>query len=318
MNQESLKKVALTDHTILITGPTGTGKSTLAEKIHQTSPRRAEKFVIVNLATLNGNLLESELFGHERGAFSGAITRRIGKLEQADGGTVLLDEIAELSPDLQTRLLETLNSKKIVPVGSNREIRLNVRIIAATHQDLPSRVRAGLFRSDLLFRINAFPLELPALKETPKLILVAARSYLDELGAHDYEMDASFKDALTAHSWPGNFRELKNVIAFAHTISETKTLSRCHLPDLLQDPSLPTRDLFRFPMDFHEAKDRFERDFLTEMLHRHGGRVNRTARETRISKVTLIEKIRKFGIDVNAMRVSEYAATKQPDLVRYL
>src|SRR3990167_1431203 len=157
-----LAKIAASESTILITGPTGTGKSCLAEKIHLASPRRSGRFVAINLATLNENLIESELFGHERGAFSGANLRRLGKLESAAGGSVFLDEIGELSPAMQTRLLEMLNSKVISPVGSNRVVRLDVRIIAATNRELAGMVERGEFRADLFFRINTFQVELPA------------------------------------------------------------------------------------------------------------------------------------------------------------
>jgi DNA-binding NtrC family response regulator len=193
-----------------------------------------------------------------------------------------------------------------------------VRIIAATHQNLVRRVAEGLFRSDLLFRINAFPISLPALKDSPEKIIETARSYLNELGAFDYEMAPSFSQTLMNYGWPGNYRELRNVIAFAHTLSETKTLLPCHLPSGFDQESKAEDPVNPFPIDFQLAKEQFERSFLTEMLYRHGGRVNLTARETKISKVTLIDKIRRFGIDVNAIRISAYQATNKPELVRYI
>lgn len=319
-----LPKIAAGESTILVTGPTGAGKSVLAERIHRLSARRERRFVSVNLATLNENLIESELFGHERGAFSGANLKRIGKLESANGGTVFLDEIGELSPSMQTRLLEVLNSKIISPVGSNRDIRLDVRVIAATNRSLADMVAAGTFRADLYFRINTFAIDLPALAKNPEAIPARARDFL-RLAAGDRPAPAfsdCFLAAIRAYAWPGNLRELKNAVEYALTVAEPgRELLAADLPQYIQRSpcgSASATTYGNFPVNFHEAKDRFERDYIHAMLTRFGGRINLTSRETQLSKVTLIDKIRKFQIDVNALRIAAYGRTKQSDLVRYL
>ncbi|MGZ3711953.1 MAG: sigma 54-interacting transcriptional regulator, partial [Bdellovibrionota bacterium] len=232
MNLVQIKKFAATGHTILITGRTGTGKSYLAKQIHDWSPRQNARFVCVNLATLSENLIESELFGHEKGAFSGADSKRIGKLESGNGGTIFLDEIGELPPRLQTKLLEALNSQTITPVGSNREIRLDIRIVAATNQDLISLVREGGFREDLYFRLNTFEIGLPELRADPRRITQLASAFLAS-AAHRSEVlppavSGDFLAILESYTWPGNVRELKNCMDYALAMCGGATLQPEH------------------------------------------------------------------------------------------
>lgn len=312
-----ISKLAATPHTILITGRTGTGKSYLARKIHDASPRRLARFVVINLATLSENLIESELFGHEKGSFSGADMRRTGKLESANGGTAFLDEIGELSPRLQTKLLEALNSHSISPVGSNRDIQLNIRVIAATNRDLRKMVKEGTFREDLYFRLNTFQVELANLAAEPARIpTLAARFAAEAAGKQEKEfqsMTPEFLDALRRYHWPGNVRELKNSIEYALAMSETGTLSPESLPLYVRDEPPPEAggNAVAFPSDYREAKNGFERSYLNEILRRFDGRINHTAKETGLSKVTLIEKIRRYNIDVKRIKYGVYASQEK-------
>jgi len=308
-----LRKLAGTSHTILITGRTGTGKSHLAREIHNLSPRRLGRFVAINLATLSENLIESELFGHEKGAFSGADMKRTGKLESAGGGTAFLDEIGELTPRLQTKLLEALNSHTISPVGSNREIQLNIRVIAATNRDLRKMVTTGEFREDLYFRLNTFQVELPCLGTEPERVLsLAARFALEsaEKQGKSYSgMAPAFLNELKRYHWPGNVRELKNAMEYSVAMNEGGNLSLPDLPSYLQlEECGSAATLTSYPTDYREAKSHFEKDYLSEVLKRFEGRINHTARESGLSKMTLIEKIRRYNIDIKRIKYGAHVA----------
>lgn len=320
--KDLIQTIARTNSTVLITGSTGTGKSHLARKIHDMSRRAGKRFIAVNLATLSENLLESELFGHERGAFSGADTKRVGKLELANEGTVFLDEIGELNIRLQTKLLEVLNSKTICPVGSNREQKLDIRIVAATNRNLARMVGEGLFREDLYFRLNIFEIPLKDLKDENHRIIPLAEGFAQRAAVEQYQsyngMEEDFKDVLLGYAWPGNVRELKNAVDFAVAVSGGECLRAEFLPayarknlgasqpvpvPALQGPA-PAKP--HFPIDYHEWKAQSEKAYLCEVLKCFEGKINRTARETRLSKVTLIDKIRKYGIDVEALKYERY------------
>lgn len=318
----SLLKMARTDSILLLTGRTGTGKSHLAREIHDASARRAGKFVAINLATLSENLIESELFGHERGAFSGADIRRTGKLESANGGTVFLDEIGELPPRLQTKLLEALNSLTISPVGSNREIALNVRIITATNRDLAQMVQEGTFREDLYFRINTFEIHLPDLAAEPSRILPLAENFARGAAKIQQREFSSFtpelEAALEAYTWPGNVRELKNAMEFAVAMSNSGDIGADCLPPfvkLAKKANVRVPFAVSYPTDFREAKCHFERTYLEEILLRFDGRINLTAKRSGLSKVTLIDKIRRYDIDIPTIKYKAHiAATSQVTL----
>jgi DNA-binding NtrC family response regulator len=312
------KKMAASPHTILITGRTGTGKSHLAKEIHEASPRRDGRFVTINLATLSENLIESELFGHEKGAFSGADVKRVGKLESANGGTAFLDEIGELPPRLQTKLLEALNGHVICPVGSNREVALNIRVVAATNRDLRKMVAAGTFREDLYFRVNTFQLELPDLAACPEKIPLLAAQFAFEaaerVGRSSPVLSAELLLALRRYPWPGNVRELKNCMEFAVAMSNEGRLEEECLPPYLKGEAAPASqpaETGGYPSDYREAKSHFERSYLNAILKRYEGRINLTARETGLSKVTLIEKIRRYEIDVKRIKFGAYAQENQ-------
>jgi NtrC-family two-component system response regulator AlgB len=234
---ETAFAAASSDATILLTGESGTGKNVLARQIHEWSSRRERPFVIVNCTTLSEHLLESELFGHMKGSFTGAIKDKPGRLEAANGGTVFLDEIAELSPGLQSKFLRFLEDERFERVGGEQTIKVDARIIAATNRSLPQEISSERFRSDLYYRLNVISLRVPALRERPEDILALAEMFLTETAARNNRTGLQFSDdarkALIAYSWPGNVRELRNAIERAVVLSRGTTLRKDDLPDIL-------------------------------------------------------------------------------------
>jgi len=222
-------KVARTDSTVLITGETGTGKELIARAIHKRSDRATRPFVSVNCAAIPRELIASELFGHEKGAFTGALQRRIGRFELAEGGTLFLDEIGELPAETQIALLRVLQEKEFQRVGSNQTIQANVRVIAATHRDLPAAIEAGTFRSDLYYRINVFPLEVPALRDRQEDIRLLVEYFIDryahKTGKQIRNIGRKSMERLQSYPWPGNIRELQNVIERSVILCDSETFS---------------------------------------------------------------------------------------------
>ena len=222
-------KVAASDSTVLITGETGTGKELIARAIHKRSKRAGRAFVSVNCAAIPKELVPSELFGHEKGAFTGALQRRLGRFEFAEGGTIFLDEIGELPPETQVALLRVLQEREFQRVGSNQSIRADVRVVAATHRDLPAAVEAGEFRSDLFYRINVFPIHIPPLRERPEDIRLLVEYFIhrfaSKAGKHIRHIERKSLDRLEAYRWPGNIRELQNVVERSLIVSEADTFS---------------------------------------------------------------------------------------------
>jgi NtrC-family two-component system response regulator AlgB len=229
------RKVAVTDSTILITGESGTGKTLLAKIVHDGSARAKGPFAVVNCATLSENLLESELFGHVRGAFTGAVKDKMGRLQVADSGTVFLDEIGEISPNLQTKLLRFLQEREFERVGDTKTIRVDVRIIAATNKDLEREVRDGRFREDLYFRLNVIDLHMPSLRQRPDDILQLSEQLLNRsfmaTGRKPRPLDDTAKRAIQAYAWPGNIRELKNALERAAILCTGEAVCLEDLPD---------------------------------------------------------------------------------------
>jgi transcriptional regulator with GAF, ATPase, and Fis domain len=223
-----LKLVAATDATVLVQGETGTGKELIAKAIHDRSPRRDHAFVKLNVAAIPSTLLESELFGHERGAFTGALSRRVGRFEQAQSGTIFLDEIGELHPELQPKLLRLLQEREFQRLGGAETLSSNVRLISATNRDLRSLVRAGSFRADLYYRLSVFPLELPPLRARPEDIPSLAEHFLGELakelGKPPPRLSTAALAKLERHAWPGNVRELRNVLERAMILADGSEL----------------------------------------------------------------------------------------------
>jgi PAS domain S-box-containing protein len=222
-------KVARTDSTVLITGETGTGKELIARAIHKRSPRAARAFVSVNCAAIPRDLIASELFGHEKGAFTGALQRRMGRFELAEGGSIFLDEIGELPAETQIALLRVLQEREFQRVGGNQSIRADVRVIAATHRDLPAAITAGTFRSDLFYRINVFPIEVPPLRERSEDIRLLVEYFIDryarEAGKQIRHIEKKSMERLQSYSWPGNIRELQNVIERSVILCDTENFS---------------------------------------------------------------------------------------------
>jgi DNA-binding NtrC family response regulator len=298
---------------LLITGATGTGKTRLARQVHDQSSRSKGPFVTVNLAAIHEGTLESELFGHERGSFTGADQKRVGRLELAAGGTVFLDEIGELSPKLQARLLEFLQSRTLTPVGGNRTLRVDVRVIAATHRDLGKAVAQGTFREDLYHRLRVISLRLPSLVERSEDFDTILHDCLSEIcaaqGRTVLRISEEVAQRLESHDWPGNIRELCNVLEYAVISTEGVEITAADLPSWFGEPSASSEGRaaasegkilavaeFSMTYDFHATIARFERDYLDHALRKTGGRINQTAREIGMNKTTLIRRMRALGV----------------------
>ncbi len=310
---EMSERVAATDATVLILGESGTGKDLLAQEIHNRSPRAEKAFVAVNCAALPENLIESELFGFERGAFTGAAQQRKGKFELASGGTLFLDEIGDMNPVTQAKVLRALENRKIERLGGSESIDVDVRVISATHRDLPAEIAAGKFREDLFYRIRVVTLTLPALREHPSDIPLLAASFLKQLGSR-HGRDARFTrdaiEALAKYSWPGNVRELRNALETTLVLSSGAEITVADLPDEVLDgkpASRPTdasaanstanrESAFLSEADFREAKRQFEIAFLKRKLEAHRWNVSKTAEEIGLHRQSLQEKLRELGI----------------------
>jgi DNA-binding NtrC family response regulator len=241
--QEVLRRalaIAGTSAPVVLLGETGTGKEVLARALHHGSPRSAKAFVPVNCGAIPGELLESELFGHVRGAFSGAVADKPGLFEAASGGTLLLDEVADLPPLLQVKLLRVLQDGEVRRVGANHSVATDVRVIAATHKDLEALVELGTFRADLFFRLKVFSLRLPALRERREDILPLARHFLAAEAELERELCATTEQALLRYRWPGNIRELSNAMRYAAVLAEGPVVEPRHLPDEVRQPASTT------------------------------------------------------------------------------
>jgi len=290
-----IRQVAPTRSTVLITGESGTGKELVARAIHQNSPRKALRFVAINCAALPATLLESELFGHEKGAFTGAAQRRQGLLQSANGGTLFIDEVGELEPALQVKLLRTLESRTVTPLGSTREEPVDLRIIAATHQDLEKRVQEGRFREDFLYRLKVVNLHLPPLRDRREDIPLIARAFLDqavrENGLTPRRLTPEALSRLTTYHWPGNVRELRNVVESAAVMSVDESVGMDDLPaPLVERTPVATGGLFHVGQTMAEL----ERAAIHATLKEHGGNRTKTADALAISLRTLQRKLKEY------------------------
>jgi transcriptional regulator with GAF, ATPase, and Fis domain len=282
--------VAATATTVLVTGQSGTGKELIARVIHDLSPRRKEPFVAVHCAALAENLLESELFGHERGAFTGAVAARKGRFELADGGTIFLDEIGEISAAVQVKLLRVLQEKEFERVGGMRPLSVDVRIVAATNKDLKAEIAAGRFREDLYYRLNVFPIALPSLAERREAILPLAEYFLKKFAAAFGKSIAGFspaaRSALENYPWPGNVRELQNVIERAMILAQGE-IGVTHLNlEPLRAPLVPAESVLKTN----------ERETIRKVLDETGGNRKQAARILGISLRTLQYRIKEYGL----------------------
>lgn len=225
---ELMEKATKTNINVSITGETGTGKEVVAKAIHYNSPRKSKPFVAVNMAAIPSELVESELFGHERGAFTGALSRKVGKFQEAQGGTIFLDEVAELSLSLQSKLLRVLQERELTPVGSNEVVKLDIRVIVATHKSLIEEVRQGRFREDLYYRLIGLPVELPPLRERGNDVIILAKHFMEtfckENDLPSIQISAEAKDKLMAYNYPGNVRELKSIVELGAVLSNGEEL----------------------------------------------------------------------------------------------
>jgi two-component system response regulator AtoC len=283
----ALHKVSKTDATVLLLGESGTGKEVMARALHRESKRRDRPFVAINCAALTDTLLESELFGHEKGAFTGAVSRKRGKLELAEGGTFFLDEVGELKPELQAKLLRVLELKQFERVGGGQTLSADVRWVAATHRDLPSEITAGRFREDLYHRLAVFPLKVPPLRERRTDLLPLAEALLVRVGAsmaRSLRLDDSAKAAILAYGWPGNARELKNALERAIILADSDTLTA-------SDLMLPT------PQPSPEGTlAATEKAAILEALASVGGHRKKAAERLGIAERTLYDKLKAYGI----------------------
>jgi two-component system response regulator AtoC len=298
---------------VLIRGENGTGKELVARAIHFNSPRKDKHFVAINCGAIPENLIESEFFGHEKGAFTGADNRHIGKFQYAEGGTLFLDEIGDILPSMQVKLLRVLQERKFTPVGSNREIRCDVRIVAATNKNLEDLIRNGTFRQDLFYRLNVMPVQLPALRERTEDIPNLVEHFIEKFNAlherrgTEREIHGIREDALNAlrnYTWPGNIRELENIIERAFVLENSRYITLASLPPELMPKQeqvstgvSEARNPSMFAIDFHNQKEQFEREFILKALTRFNGRINQTATHAGIPKNTLLRKIRKYAIN---------------------
>ncbi|MBN8524071.1 MAG: sigma 54-interacting transcriptional regulator [Planctomycetes bacterium] len=305
--QRLAAKVAGVDTSVLVTGETGTGKGVLAQLIHELSPRHGGQCIEVNCGAIPDTLIESELFGHEKGAFTGATARRAGVFERAAGGTVFLDEIGELPPGAQTRLLRVLQVRRFERVGGADTLNADVRIIAATNRDLEKEIVAGRFRSDLFYRLNVFPIHMPPLRERGKAdIMLLADSFAEafgkRMGKPIARIDTPAIDMLTSYHWPGNVRELENVIERAVVMAEGDVIHGHHLPPSLQLNRYAVRAPAEEGGAFESRVANFEIGLITEALKDTGGNQTQAAKRLGITKRIMQYKVKLYGIDVGRMR----------------
>ncbi|MFI5380663.1 MAG: sigma 54-interacting transcriptional regulator [Tepidisphaerales bacterium] len=297
-----IRQVAAGDTTVLIRGESGTGKELVASAIHYSSKRAKGPFVRVNCAALSDTLIESELFGHEKGAFTGANQRRIGRIEDASGGTLFLDEIGEFSTALQAKLLRVLQERELERVGSNTPVKVDVRIITATNRDLEKAVQTAAFRRDFYYRINVFPVFMPPLRERRDDILLLANhfaaKYGQRLGKNIHRISTPAINAMIAYHWPGNVRELENCIEHAVLLSEEGVIHSHNLPPTLE---IPNRKDAAAHGTLEIRVEALERDMITDALKRSGGSAAAAARELGITARIMRYKIRKLGIDYETL-----------------
>jgi two-component system nitrogen regulation response regulator GlnG len=311
----AIGRLAQSQATVLITGESGTGKELVARALHRHSPRAGKPFIAINTAAIPRELLESELFGHERGAFTGAQTQRRGRFEQADGGTLFLDEIGDMPPELQTRLLRVLSDGDFYRVGGHQPIRGSVRVIAATHQNLESRVKQGLFREDLYHRINVIRLRLPLLRERREDIPLLARHFLSksarELGVDSKRLSEATLKYLTAQDFPGNVRQLENLCHWLTVMAPAATIEVNDLPsELRAEAAAPALQHWATALEkevdlllargetgiMDELTRRFEKALIVRALTQTGGRRIEAAHLLGLGRNTLTRKIQELGI----------------------
>ena len=306
MARALIAKVAANDSTVLITGESGTGKELAARAIHNLSCRREQAFVPVNCGAIPEELLESELFGHVRGAFTGAVNGRQGRFQLANGGTLFLDEIGEMSPKLQVKLLRVLQEHECEPVGSDHAVQVDVRVVTATHRDLRLAVREGRFREDLFYRLNVLPLELPSLREREGDVALLIGYFLDVQGRRKnkkiLQVENTAMSALERYSWPGNVRELENLVERLVVLNDDGIIRPSDLPDYILTNSVPQHQqttqvaLPSEGVDLDGVLEKIENGFIERALERARGNKTMAAELLRLNRTTFIERLRKKGM----------------------
>lgn len=302
--QKMVERVADTDSTVLIFGESGTGKELVARALHYNSHRRERPLVVVNCSAIPPDLLESELFGHEQGAFTGAVRTRIGKFESAQGGTVFLDEIGDMSPHLQAKLLRVLQEHEIERLGGNSPLRVDVRIIAATHRNLEEAIKEGRFREDLYYRLNVIPIRVPPLRERKSDIPLLVQHFVEKFNAARGKRLAGFSkeaiEVLMNYSWPGNVRELEHLVERMVILQGEGVVEASQLPppysEAAQKKAQPGPLLPEEGMDLPAWVKETERALILQALERCGGVKNKAAKLLGINRTTLVEKMRRLGL----------------------
>ncbi len=302
---DTIEKVATSDSTVMIYGESGTGKELVARAIHFNSERSDASLVAVNCGAIPEELLESELFGHEKGAFTGAIRSRIGRFELANGGTIFLDEIGDMSPALQVKVLRVLQEKQFERIGGVKTLQVDVRIIAATNQDLEKAIEEKRFREDLFYRINVIPVNIPPLRERKVDIPILANHFLRKFNKLKRravnEISAVAMECLLKYPWPGNVRELENLIEMLVVLKEDGTIDASDLPDKIavscaQIQSRNDIEITDDGIDLNLLIDNFERDLLSRALEKAGGAKNKAAKLLNLNRTTFVEKLKRFKI----------------------
>lgn len=301
-----IEKVAKTRSTVLVLGESGTGKELIARSLHSLSGRPG-RLVPVNCGAIPEDILESELFGHEKGAFTGAVSSRVGRFQLADRGTIFLDEIGEMSPKLQVKLLRVLQERKVDPVGSIRSVDVDVRVVAATNKDLAEEVKAGRFREDLFYRLQVVPVLLPPLRERAGDIELLAQFFLDrfaeELGHPEMKFTGDAINILSSYSWPGNIRELENLIERIAVLSDGSLIGSEQIPEFIHGESqtiVAEADDFILPslgVDFNSLVNAYENKLISTALSQTGGNKKAAAKLLGLNRTTLVEKIKKKGLE---------------------
>ncbi len=299
--KEMIDKVGTADVRVLITGENGTGKELVARSIHEKSTRRSESFVEVNCAAIPNELIESELFGHEKGAFTGAVQSRAGKFELANNGTLFLDEIGDMSLQAQAKVLRVIEEGKISRVGGTKQMNVDVRIISATNKNLKDEIEKGNFREDLYHRINVIPIEVPPLRERRDDIPLLIDHFVKDISDKHKKLPVSFsKDAialLQGLSWPGNIRELRNIVERIIILVNKKEITKQDIDFLVPLEKVNIENLIEETNSFQEFKERAERAFILKQLEQNHWNISKTADEMDIQRSHLYNKIKKYGIE---------------------
>lgn len=297
---ETLSLVAPTDATVLILGESGTGKELVANAIHQNSPRASQSFIKVSCAALPENLLEGELFGHEKGAFTGAIARREGRFQLAHRGTIFLDEVGEMSVTTQTKLLRVLQEKEFEPLGSTRTVKVDVRVIAASNKDLDREVKEGRFREDLFYRLNVVPISLPPLRDRKEDIPALATHffaiYRDKNRKQLNDISGKAMDLLMRYDWPGNIRELENCIERTVILARGEVIFPADLPSPIQALSAWEEGMQGIELPSGISLQEVEKALILKTLEDTGGNRTRAAEILGINRRTLQNKLKEYGI----------------------